>query len=155
MCTILDKTQLYISVQACNFVYKIGPFDFQCDDSGGDALLLSTPIPKMAKQIRFNLGSGHRSDSSDLMTPTPPPKEFKRMNSQRKTLRNTRCLSTVVTDKERAMIFQGQVDDFDGVTESPRAPTGFVKSMCKLYSENFGLRKAASCGPQKGTDLNR
>lgn len=111
----------------------------------------------MTKQIRFNLGSGHRSDSSDLLTPTPPPKEFKRMNSQRKTLRNTRCLSTVVTDKERAMIFQGQLDDDydDGVVESPRAPAGFVRSMCKLYSESFGLRKAASCGPQKGTDLNR
>jgi hypothetical protein len=38
------------------------------------------------------------------MTPTPPPKEFKRMNCDRKTLRNTRCLSTVVTDKERALV---------------------------------------------------
>ena len=114
--------------------------------------------PKATKQIRFNLGSGHRSDSSDLMTPTPPPKEFKRMNTQRKTLRNTRCLSTVVTDKERAMFLGGQfdADDVDDVAvDSPRAPAGFVRSMCRLYSEGFGLRKSPCLGPQKGSDLNR
>ena len=118
--------------------------------------------PKMVKQIRFNLGSGHNSnsgqgsDSSDLMTPTPPPKEFKRLNSQRKTLRNTRCMSTVITEKERALLFDDESAEIDGGSyESPKAPSGFVKSMCRLYSDNFGLRRAASCGPQKGTDLNR
>lgn len=119
-------------------------------------MLLTTP--KITKTIRFNLGSGHQqhNDSSDLMTPTPPPKEFKRMNSERKTLRNTRCMSTVITEKERALLFHPEeAEPEEDTYDSPKAPTGFVKSMCRLYSENFGLRRAASCGPQKGTDLNR
>ena len=44
--------------------------------------------PKVFKQIRFNLGSGQ----NDSLTPTPPPKEFKRFGA-RKTLRNERCIS--------------------------------------------------------------
>ena len=118
-------------------------------------MLLTTP--KITKTIRFNLGSGHQqhNDSSDLMTPTPPPKEFKRMNSERKTLRNTRCMSTVITEKERALLFHPEEAEPEDTYDSPKAPSGFVKSMCRLYSENFGLRRAASCGPQKGSDLNR
>lgn len=78
---------------------------------------------KTFKHIRFNLSS----NSSSNLTPTPPPKEFKRMGNQRKTLRNTRCLSTIVTEKERAEMM---------VQPSPRAPAGFVKSMARFYAEN-------------------
>ena len=51
---------------------------------------MAPETPKVNKQIRFNLGSGH----NDSMTPTPPPKEFKRFGA-RKTLRNERCLSGI------------------------------------------------------------
>lgn len=120
----------------------------------------------MTKQLRFNLGSGH-NDSVDTMSPTPPPKEFKRMNNQRKTLRNDHCMSTVITDRERAMLFEHKMFDpyippasaqsVDNL-DSPKPPTGFVKSMCKLYSDGFGLKKSTikKEDGQRGTsDLNR
>ena len=121
-----------------------------CPFQSENEMLLTTP--KITKQIRFNLGSGHtgHNDSSDLMTPTPPPKEFQRMNCDRKTLRNTRCMSTVVTDKERALLFREE--NFEGSNDSPKAPSGFVRSMCRLYNDNFALKKSP---PQKGTELNR
>ena len=70
---------------------------------------MAPETPKVNKQIRFNLGSGH----NDSMTPTPPPKEFKRFGA-RKTLRNERCLSGIEeiffsllhTIKYPAIIFQ-------------------------------------------------
>ena len=46
-------------------------------------------------------------------TLTPPPKEFKRMNSQRKTMRAARCMSTIVTEKERALLIKKQVKEMD------------------------------------------
>ena len=52
--------------------------------------------PKVFKQIRFNLGSGS-GQQNDTLTPTPPPKEFKRFGN-RKTLRNERCLSGKLYD---------------------------------------------------------
>ena len=64
-----------------------------------------TPSPssrKPTKQIRFNLGSGNLSKDDSWLSPTPPPKEFKRMGTQRRTMlpRNERCLSAVVTEKD-------------------------------------------------------
>jgi hypothetical protein len=139
--------------QAAKSSFKVIKFVLSVIFQSENEILLTTP--KITKQIRFNLGSGHQhNDSSDLMTPTPPPKEFKRMNSERKTLRNTRCMSTVVTDKERALLFQEE--NFEGSTDSPKAPSGFVRSMCRLYNDNFGgLKKPQSSGPSKGTELNR
>jgi hypothetical protein len=97
------------------------------------AAALTLTTPKITKQIRFNLGSGH-TDTSDLLTPTPPPKEFKRLNSQRKTLRNTRCLSTVVTDRERAQLF----DEFRPAVDSPKAPQGSFPAAHQLLFRAFG-----------------
>ena len=91
--------------------------------------------PKVTKQIRFQL-----EDSPDV---TPPPKEFKRMGSQRKTLRNTRCMSTVVTDRDRAMLFAG-AECAAGCKPSPKAPSGFVKSMCKLYEPRITINRSSS-----------
>ena len=90
--------------------------------------------PRVFKQIRFNLSRG-ASDSENL-TPTPPPKDFKRFGN-RKTLRNARCMSTIVTEKERALL-EVQVQP---VQPSPKPPQGFVKSMCKFYADNFSGKK--------------
>ena len=54
---------------------------------------------------RFNVASP--TDPNETLT--PPPKEFKRMNSQRKTMRAARCMSTIVTEKERALLVKKQV----------------------------------------------
>ncbi len=89
------------------------------------ALRSSNHEQKVFKQIRFNLSK----ENSEALTPTPPPKEFKRMGNQRKTLRNARCMSTIVTEKERALLHTFE--------NSPKAPQGFVKSMCKFYADNF------------------
>ena len=61
--------------------------------------------PKVFKQIRFNLSRDDQigGNNSENMTPTPPPKDFKR-NSQRKTLRNVRCMSTIVTEREKSLL---------------------------------------------------
>ena len=59
-------------------------------------------------------------------------------------------MSTVVTDKERALLFQEE--NFEGSSDSPKAPSGFVRSMCRLYNDNFGLKKSPT---QRGTELNR
>ena len=63
-----------------------------------------TPSPrnrKPIKQIRFDLGNTSKDDS--WLSPTPPPKDFKRMGTQRRTMlppRNERCMSTAITQKE-------------------------------------------------------
>ncbi len=82
------------------------------------------------------------------------PSEIGRVNEPLAAASVTKKLKKKNVLKRCRQLFQGH-DDFDDVIDSPKAPSGFVKSMCRLYSESFGLRKAASCGPQKGTDLNR
>jgi len=101
--------------------------------------------PKVSKHIRFNLSRDdqigkNNSAISENMTPTPPPKEFKR-NSQRKTLRNVRCMSTIVTEKEKSLL-ESAISS--GHMDSPRAPQGFVKSMCKFYADNFSPSRLGS-----------
>uniref|UniRef100_A0A0K2T877 Protein inscuteable homologue C-terminal domain-containing protein n=1 Tax=Lepeophtheirus salmonis TaxID=72036 RepID=A0A0K2T877_LEPSM len=83
---------------------------------------------KPKKTIRFNLDD----------TATPPPKEFRRMGTQRKTLRNNRCLSTVVTEKERRLLMQEDVggEQVSEVAQSPRPNKGFVKSMCRFFNNS-------------------
>ena len=100
--------------------------------------------PRPIKQIRFDLNPSYRSpdtprSSSDLETTlTPPPKEFKR-SLQRKTLRSARCMSTVVTEKELALLHRNRVVRSDEKIDSPRIPTGIVQSMCKIYSGGVRL----------------
>ena len=86
------------------------------------ALRSSNHDSKAFKQIRFNI-------SGQDLTPTPPPKDFKR-SQNRKTLRNARCMSAIVTEKEKSLLAQ----------PSPKAPQGFVKSMCRFYTDNFASK---------------
>ena len=99
--------------------------------NGNNQIMESTTTP-LRKQIRFNLSRNSGVDTSENMTPTPPPKDFKRLGN-RKTLRNTRCMSTIVTEKERLWLEDQQQQPVN----SPKAPQGFVKSMCKFYVDNF------------------
>ena len=97
--------------------------------TNGNNQIMTNETP-LRKQIRFNLSRNSGVDTSENMTPTPPPKDFKRFGN-RKTLRNARCMSTIVTEKERLMLEENQP------VNSPKAPQGFVKSMCKFYVDNF------------------
>ncbi len=74
------------------------------------------------KQLRF-------SSVVKEVEVTPPPKDFRRAGSQRRSLRAGRCLSTVVTVRERMEAAELLAKD------SPKPPTGIVKSLCRLYSE--------------------
>ena len=68
-----------------------------------------TPSPtnqKPMKHIRFDLGNTSKDDS--WLSPTPPPKDFKRMGTQRATMlppRNERCMSTAITQRELEAAF--------------------------------------------------
>lgn len=104
--------------------------------------------PKPVKQIRFDLGDGLIRDMNTTFTPSP--KEFKRMNNQRKTLRSARCMSTIVTEKERAILQRKQEDR----SASPRIPNGIVQSMCRLYADNFGSTSSLKKNSPNGT-INR
>ena len=70
-----------------------------------------TPSPtsrKPMKQIRFDLGNGNTSKDDSWLSPTPPPKDFKRMGTQRRTMlppRSERCVSTAITQKELQAAF--------------------------------------------------
>ena len=70
-----------------------------------------TPSPtnqKPMKHIRFDLGNGNTSKDDSWLSPTPPPKDFKRMGTQRRTMlppRNERCVSTAITQRELEAAF--------------------------------------------------
>ena len=79
-----------------------------------------TPSPtnqKPMKHIRFDLGNGNTSKDDSWLSPTPPPKDFKRMGTQRRTMlppRNERCMSTAITQKEleAAFLFGNYFDHY-------------------------------------------
>ena len=78
-----------------------------------------TPSPshrKSVKTIRWDLGSANTSKDDSWLSPTPPPKDFKRMGKQRATMlppRNERCMSTAITQKElqEAFLFGGYLKE--------------------------------------------
>ena len=99
------------------------------------------PPKRLPKQIRFDLDT----------SVTPPPKEFKRLGSQRKTLRAARCMSTIITDKERALLLKKQVIKSEERLNSPKPPTGIVQSMCKFYSDRKVLNRSSSFSTSNGS----
>jgi hypothetical protein len=122
-----------------------------------DQLSLATmqQTPKVFKHIRFNLSNSNSNNNSENMTPTPPPKEFKRMGDQRKTLRTARCMSTIVTEKERALLVKSPLMELseeadqdqeaeEPVEQSPKPAQGFVKSMCKFYADTIKITSKSS-----------
>lgn len=84
--------------------------------------------PKQVRHIRFDLDE----------TLTPSPKEFRRLGSQRRTLRAVRCMSTVVTEKEKAWLLKNETVRSNDRLNSPKPPPGIVQSMCRFYNNNFG-----------------
>ena len=79
------------------------------------------------KQIRF---AGIEDSPETTLEATPPPKEFKRANPLGKTMRPFSMLVTEV-DRTRAALQQQEQCCLD----SPKAPSGFVRSMCQLYED--------------------
>ncbi|CAB4067229.1 unnamed protein product [Lepeophtheirus salmonis] len=63
---------------------------------------------------------------------------FDEWEPKEKTLRNNRCLSTVVTEKERRLLMQEDVggEQVSEVAQSPRPNKGFVKSMCRFFNNS-------------------
>ena len=138
-----DLIKLEFSQTDANYFFLIRP----ALRSSNIPTSLNHEDPKVSKHIRFNLSRDdqigkNNSAISENMTPTPPPKEFKR-NSQRKTLRNVRCMSTIVTEKEKSLL-ESAIAQSSGHMDSPRAPQGFVKSMCKFYADNFSPSRLGS-----------
>ncbi len=103
----------------------------------------AAPATNRSRHIRFTLPDSSSDSPSSLMnkTLTPPPKEFRR--SDYKTLRATRCLSTIVTEKERAVLRDLEAERLMAAlgqrVSSPRPPAGIVRSMCRFYNRKMGL----------------
>ncbi len=117
-------------------------------------LIASPQAPaNRSRHIRFDLPDSSECASSPNETLTPPPKEFRR--SDYKTLRANRCLSTVVTERERAVLRDLEAER---LSRSPRPPAGIVRSMCRFYNSQSveqvnvrpGLNRSSSFsgGPQ-------
>ena len=62
---------------------------------------------------------------------------LRRQNSIRRSLRGVRAKSVVITEKERTLLLKQE----EKMTGSPQPTKGFVKSMCRFYSDIIGDRK--------------
>ena len=62
---------------------------------------------------------------------------LRRQNSNRRSLRGARAKSVVITEKERNLLLKQE----DKLVNSPQPTKGFVKSMCRFYSDIIGDRK--------------
>ena len=62
---------------------------------------------------------------------------LRRQNSNRRSLRGVRAKSVVITEKERNLLLKQE----DKLVNSPQPTKGFVKSMCRFYSDIIGDRK--------------
>merc|ERR1719220_3186113 len=63
---------------------------------------------------------------------------LRRQNSIRRSLRGVRAKSVVITEKERTLLLKQEEKTTTG---SPQPTKGFVKSMCRFYSDIIGDRK--------------
>ena len=62
---------------------------------------------------------------------------LRRQNSIRRSLRGVRAKSVVITEKERTLLLKQE----EKMAGSPQPSKGFVKSMCRFYSDIIGDRK--------------
>lgn len=62
---------------------------------------------------------------------------LRRLNSNRRSLRGTRAKSVVITEKERNLLLKQD----DKMSSSPQPSRGFVKSMCRFYSDIIGDKR--------------
>jgi len=122
------------------------------------------------KQILMDLRSAHKEVSgmtirSPSVSPTSTIEEgdkenvgdlvdadvqnyvnLRKMNANRRSLRSSRCRSTIVTEKEKKLLLKQEDKEINNpkTTGSPKASSGFVKSMCRFYNEVFGSDKKKS-----------
>ena len=69
---------------------------------------------------------------------------LRRLNANRRSLRSSRCQSTAITEKEKTLLMK-QDKKMNG-QEGKGASKGFVKSMCRFYSDIIGdKRKTFIC----------
>ena len=66
---------------------------------------------------------------------------LRRQNSIRRSLRGVRAKSVVITEKERTLLLKQEEK------MSPQPTKGFVKSMCRFYSDIIGDRKRTLLDP--------
>ena len=77
------------------------------------------------------------SDHNSAMEQEP----LKRQGSGRRSLRSLRCQSVVITEKEKTLLIK-QTDKKVTSQEGKVASNGFVRSMCKFYSDIIGGDRA-------------
>ena len=81
---------------------------------------------------------------------------FRRQNLNRKSLREGRCYSVVVTQKEIELLRKQENKE----NQSPKPNPGFVKSMCRFYSDVFTsggkqVQRSNSCSENKDKHGNQ
>ncbi len=113
-------------------------------------------VVNRSRHIRFDLPDSPATASPSMNeTLTPPPKEFKRANY--KTLRAERCLSTVVTEKEWAVVrdMERLKSQEQQVQEaSPKPPQGIVRSLCRLYSKENVVSPVSSSSIRRSSSFD-
>ena len=85
---------------------------------------------KMISSIDSRSGAAHR-DTEDRNIAN-----IRRQGSLRRSLRNSRCQSVVITEKEKTLLIK-QDKKMSG-PDGKVASKGFVRSMCKFYSDIIG-----------------
>ena len=95
----------------------------------------------MMSSIDSRSGAAHRDtraggDNESLTGPDRNIANIRRAGSLRRSLRNSRCQSVVITEKEKTLLIK-QDKKMSGPDEKV-ATKGFVRSMCKFYSDIIG-----------------
>ena len=96
---------------------------------------------KMMSSIDSRPGAAHRDarpggDNESLAGPDRNIANIRRQGSLRRSLRNSRCQSVVITEKEKTLLIKQ--DKKMSSPEEKVASKGFVRSMCKFYSDIIG-----------------
>ena len=80
--------------------------------------------------------ASHTSSHTSAMS-TSRNNSLRREGSGRRSLRSMRCQSVVITEKEKTLLIK-QSDKKSSSQEAKVASKGFVRSMCKFYSDIIG-----------------
>ena len=92
-------------------------------------------------------------DSRSPAAHTGHCQDLRRQGSLRRSLRNARCQSVVITEKERALL--SKQDNKISGSDGKVASKGFVRSMCKFYSDIIGGGGGGGGGERKKSLLDR
>lgn len=92
-----------------------------------------SPTSTIEEEDKENVGDMVDADVQNYVN-------LRKMNANRRSLRSSRCRSTIVTEKEKKLLLKQEDKEINNskMTGSPKASSGFVKSMCRFYNEVFG-----------------